>query len=160
MSQCREEKGAKRMTLQRSAILEELRRERFHPTADELYERVRQRFPRISLGTVYRNLQVLVNDGRIRKVESDGKLMRFDGTLDEHQHIRCLSCGRLEDVGFGLKPGLMDSVSAESGYDVTGCAVMFEGLCPDCRKRTAHRAAAVEKPKQRSNEHESSRNSD
>lgn len=134
MTQASEDSGAKRMTLQRSAILEELRRERFHPTADEVYERVRQRFPRISLGTVYRNLQVLVNDGLIRKVEADGRQMRFDGTLDEHQHIRCLSCGRLDDVGFSLKQESMDSVSAESGYDVKGCAVMFEGLCPRCRK--------------------------
>ena len=129
-----EDSGAKRMTPQRAAILEELQRERLHLTADEVYGRVRQRFPRISLGTVYRNLQVLVNDGRIRKVEADGKLMRFDGTLDEHQHIRCLSCGRLDDVGFSLKPELIGSVEAESGYDVKGCAVVFEGLCPDCRR--------------------------
>lgn len=148
------------MTLQRSAILEELRRDRCHPTADELYERVRQRFPRISLGTVYRNLQVLVAEGRIRKVEADGRQMRFDATLGEHQHIRCLLCGRLNDVEFSSRQELMARAEAESGYDVRGCAVMFEGLCPDCGKRTAHPAAAAEKPKQRSNEHESQRNPD
>jgi len=126
--------GVRRLTPQRTAILDELQRERCHLNAGEVYERVRLRFPRISLGTVYRNLQVLVDQGRIRRLETDGRQMRFDATLDEHQHIRCVSCGRLDDVGFGLKPELMDRVEAESGYDVRGCAVMFEGLCPECRK--------------------------
>lgn len=124
-----------RMTPQRKILLEELRKLRTHPTADELYEVVRRRLPHISLGTVYRNLEILSRTGIIRKIELGGTQKRFDGDLEIHQHIRCTECGRIEDL-----PG-NDSVTQcdmelieQTGYEVIERRVEFIGICPDCRK--------------------------
>ena len=87
-----------RMTRQRMVILEELKKVRTHPTADELYAMVRARLPRISLGTVYRNLDFLAETGEILKLEAAGSIRRFDGDIRPHQHIRCTNCGRVGDV--------------------------------------------------------------
>ena len=82
-----------RMTRQRAVILEELRKVKTHPTADELYSIVRERLPRISLGTVYRNLDFLADTGEIRRLEAAGTTKRFDGDISWHQHVRCIHCG-------------------------------------------------------------------
>ena len=75
-----------RMARQRAVILEELRKLKSHPTADELYSIVRERLPRISLGTVYRNLDFLADSGEIRRLEAAGSTKRFDGDISNHQH--------------------------------------------------------------------------
>ena len=69
-----------------------------HPTADEVYQVVRKRLPRISLGTVYRNLDVLSESGEISRLDRCGAQYRFDGDLEQHYHIRCSSCGRVDDI--------------------------------------------------------------
>jgi Fur family ferric uptake transcriptional regulator len=69
------------MTRQRKVILEEIRKTDSHPTADELYQRVRQRLPHVSLGTIYRNLETLAASGLIQKLEMGGSQKRFDGNL-------------------------------------------------------------------------------
>jgi Fur family transcriptional regulator, peroxide stress response regulator len=118
----------RRMTRQRKVILAELRGTDSHPTADEIYERVRRTLPRISLGTVYRNLQTLVSDGQVRTL-SDGGRMRYDGALDDHCHVRCAACGVVGDVpaqGIGAKP-------CESGdFRIIGYKIEFVGICPEC----------------------------
>ena len=88
-----------RMTRQREVILEELRKVNTHPSADEVYEMVRKRLPRISLGTVYRNLEILSESGDIQKLEPGCTLKRFDGNPSEHSHIRCIRCDRIECNG-------------------------------------------------------------
>ena len=106
-----------------------------HPTAAELYAVVRRRLPRISLGTIYRNLEVLHEDGRIRRIEFAGTETRFDGTLDPHYHVRCTECGRIEDV-FQLNQGQMPSQPEElAGFQIEGHRLEYFGTCPDCRQR-------------------------
>jgi Fur family ferric uptake transcriptional regulator len=122
-----------RMTKQRRIILEELRGLRTHPTADELYERVRRRLPHISLGTIYRNLELLSRKGMIRKLEIGGSQMRFDGALGDHIHIRCMRCGRIDDLPFEAGVAECDrEVQAAAGYIVKERRVEFIGICPDC----------------------------
>ena len=87
-----------RDTSQRRIIMEELVKLKTHPTANEIYERVRRRIPRISLGTVYRNLEMLSESGLIRKLETAGTRKRFDGTVSNHYHVRCIKCGRMDDL--------------------------------------------------------------
>ena len=87
-----------RMTPQRRVILEELRRVNDHPAADEIYHRVRKRLPKISLGTVYRNLEVLCELGEIQRLELSGSTKRYDGVPNKHYHIRCVECGRVDDA--------------------------------------------------------------
>ncbi len=125
-----------RMTKQRQVILEELRMMRTHPTADELYERVRVRMPRISLGTVYRNLEKLAGSGIIRRLESTGSQMRFDGDIHGHQHIRCISCGRIEDIEAKPEPTDCDrKLVAGTGFRLVERRVEYVGVCPACEAK-------------------------
>jgi Fur family ferric uptake transcriptional regulator len=125
----------RRNTPQRKAILEELRKATSHPTAVELYERVRGRMPKISLGTVYRNLDLLAEMGKIQKLDLAGSEARFDGNLDTHDHVRCVRCGRLDDV-YGLPTGsLIHGPSQPAGYEILGHRLELLGICPRCRVR-------------------------
>ena len=125
-----------RMTRQRRVILEELRRVNTHPSADEIYEIVRKRLPRISLGTVYRNLEILSDSGDIQKLEPGSSLKRFDGNPSEHFHIRCVRCDRIADVP--MLPDLkidLERVNA-SDFEIIGHRLEFLGLCPQCSGKT------------------------
>ncbi|HVO77041.1 MAG TPA: transcriptional repressor [Candidatus Bathyarchaeia archaeon] len=125
-----------RNTKQREVMIEELRKLRTHPSADELYAIVKKRLPRISLGTVYRNLEVLSREGIIHRLEVAGSHMRFDGELGEHQHIRCARCGRVDDLVLGSRLNACDkNVAKRTGYRMLERRVEFVGICPACRKR-------------------------
>jgi Fur family ferric uptake transcriptional regulator len=126
-----------RMTTQRQVILDELNRLKTHPTAGELCQIVRRRLPRISLGTVYRNLEILSREGVIQKLEVGGNEMRFDGDTHNHYHLRCLACGRVDDVEMEVIPDLERKLGSDRGYQVTGHRLEFTGLCPQCRSARA-----------------------
>lgn len=124
------------MTRQRRVILEELGKVTSHPTASELYEMVRKRLPRISLGTVYRNLEILSERGVIQKLHfGGGTQRRFDGNARNHYHIRCTGCGRVDDVPIEAMAGLEKAARGASEYEITGHRLEFLGLCPHCRKK-------------------------
>lgn len=126
--------SASRMTRQRRVILETLRNTRSHPTADEVYAAVRARMPRISLGTVYRNLDFLADSGEILKLEAAGSTRRFDGVTAPHRHIRCTCCGRVADVAIVTPEPDPAAVQVE-GFTVTGARIEYEGLCDACRPK-------------------------
>ncbi len=122
-----------RMTRQRQVLLEELRKLKSHPTAVELYEIVRKRLPRVSLGTVYRNLDVLSRAGLVQRLEVSGAEMRFDGDTSPHYHVRCIRCGRVADVELGVLEGLEEKAAQGMDWSITGHWLEFKGLCPRCR---------------------------
>ena len=122
-----------RMTRQRKSILEELRKTNNHPSADEIFGRVRQQMPRISLGTVYRNLEILSELGEIQTIETAGSLKRFDAIATNHYHIRCVNCDRLVDAPLEVSSGLENAVQAHTDFQILDHRVEFEGLCPECR---------------------------
>jgi len=121
-----------RMTKQRKVILEELRRQHTHPSADEVYRMVRHRLPRISLGTVYRNLEVLVQMGEIQKLELSGSLKRFDWDTDKHYHIRCVRCDRVDDAPIAPLNQLENELYGATVFEIIGHNLEFKGLCPEC----------------------------
>jgi Fur family ferric uptake transcriptional regulator len=121
-----------RMTRQRQIILEELRKVDTHPSADEVYETVRKRLPRISLGTVYRNLEILSELGEIQKLELGGDLKRFDRNSNKHYHIRCMNCGRVDDAPIAPLNQVEDELYGATVYTIIGHRLEFEGLCPQC----------------------------
>ena len=121
------------MTEQREVILEELRKTHAHPSADEVFHMVRKRLPRISLGTVYRNLEILAANGMIQKMEMAGSQKRFDGTTKNHYHMRCVRCGRMEDARLGPIRGLAAALRGMSDYEVVGHRLEFMVVCPSCR---------------------------
>lgn len=125
-----------RLTTQRQIILEELAKVKTHPTASELYDMVRKRLPRIGLGTVYRNLELMAENGMILKLEVGGTQKRFDATTDTHYHIRCASCGKVDDIDTPVLDDLVREAAASSSYHVIGHHVEFSGICPGCQKET------------------------
>jgi len=122
-----------RMTHQREIILDELRRTKTHPTADELYERIKKRLPRVSLATVYRNLEILSEAGLIKKLEISGRQKRFDWDPDEHDHVFCIHCQRVDDIATAAPTPQIEPMQ-EKGYRITGRRIEFFGLCPKCLK--------------------------
>ena len=121
-----------RMTRQRKVILEELRKVDTHPSADEVYEMVRKRLPRISLGTVYRNLEILSETGEIQKLELGCNLKRFDGIARDHYHLRCLHCDRVSDAPAGFDLTVNRELKTANGFKILGHRLEFVGICPDC----------------------------
>lgn len=132
-----------RMTRQRQVILEELRRCHSHPTADQLFDSVRRRLPRISLGTVYRNLEILSEMGLIRKLESVGGPRRFDGDLGRHFHVRCLGCGTIQDLPPEQAAAVRVNVPALASFRITGYHLEFRGVCEACRAAQDPEASPV-----------------
>jgi len=126
-----------RKTKQRDVILDELGKLCTHPSADELYGRVKKRLPRISLGTVYRNLEMLSREGIIRRLETAGSQKRYDADTGDHCHIRCVRCGRIDDLAAGANRARCDArVARGTGYLVLGRRIEYLGICPACTKKT------------------------
>lgn len=121
-----------RITRQRRIILKELKNDYTHPSADQLYDKVRQTIPRISLATVYRNLRVLCRLGEIQKLKLGYTQKRFDPNPDFHYHMRCLDCDRLDDAPLSPLKSIEDEAGAVTDYKVLGHRLEFVGFCPQC----------------------------
>jgi len=118
-----------RHTVQREAILRALQKARCHLTADEVYERVRRELPRISLGTVYRNLETLAARGLIGRVDLAGQQRRYEANTAEHAHLRCATCGRIIDLPAVELEGIKREAEEESGRKITGFNLEFTAGC-------------------------------
>ena len=131
-----------RLTGPRRVVLEVLRGSDAHPTAASVHRLVRRRLPRVSLGTVYRNLRLLVAKGLVN--ELPGPHARFDGNISEHHHFTCVACGRMSDVpaptGDPHSRALCGRVAAQGGFSVTHHRIEFYGRCPECQRRAGGRA--------------------
>jgi Fur family transcriptional regulator, ferric uptake regulator len=128
-----EKRALPRMTRQRRVILDELRATTSHPTADELHARVRGQLPHVSLGTVYRNLDVMVKKGVIRKLELGGSQCRYDGRMMPHDHVRCVGCGCVADVPSPGQAVDISAVQGPPGFRLLGHRLEFLGECPQCQ---------------------------
>jgi Fur family ferric uptake transcriptional regulator len=124
----------RRITRQRQVILDELRNVKTHPSADEVYEMTRRRLPRVSLATVYRNLEDLAEQGEIQKLELAGTQRRYDGTVKKHYHVRCTGCGRMDDIEMEPFDWIERDVRQASDYRIFSHRLEFAGLCPSCQK--------------------------
>lgn len=119
-------------TNQRRVIVEELKKLKTHPTADELYMIVRRRLPQISLGTVYRNLDVLSEAGKVWKLELGGKQRRFDGNIKPHHHLRCVECGCVEDLELDGMGSVEETLARKVDGRIKGWSLEFHGFCEKC----------------------------
>ena len=131
-----------RMTRHRRCILDCLRRSEEHPTADQVHRLVRRRLPRISLGTVYRNLEVLCEQGEIQRLELSSSMKRYDGIAKKHYHIRCVSCDRVDDAPIAPLHELEDDLYGTTVFEIIGHNLEFTGLCPQCNSQHGDRKAA------------------
>lgn len=121
-----------RQTRQLAAVYDAVQSARDHPTAEDVFERVRGRLPRVSLGTVYRNLQKLVSQERIRIVHLADRTARYDGMLEDHDHFVCEQCGALTDLARRETAAPECTALRAAGYGVRTHAVTFYGRCPAC----------------------------
>ncbi|MBZ0265529.1 transcriptional repressor [bacterium] len=124
-----------RLTRQRRIILETLRGVTCHPTADELYNMVREQLPRVSLGTVYRNLELLTSEGEVRTLDSLGSRKRYDGNMHPHYHIKCVECERVGDLAKDVVPMIDMTAVQAGGFKVLNLQLDFSGLCAECQKK-------------------------
>lgn len=122
-----------RLTTQRQIILEELSKVTSHPTANEVYDMVRKRLPRIGLGTVYRNLELMADSGIILKLEVGGTQKRFDATTETHYHVRCSKCDRVSDIDIEVQDHINEAAEAATNYQILGHHIEFSGVCQDCQ---------------------------
>ncbi len=123
-----------RMTKQRKALLEVVQRGNTHPTADDVYRLVKKRLPRISLGTVYRNLDLLVAQGLMQKLEMGGAQRRFDAKHERHYHVRCVRCGRVDDLSMKPLAEVERAARRLTNFEITGHQLEFSGVCRECRR--------------------------
>ena len=119
-----------RYSKQRELILNQVQTRSDHPTANAIYAALREVCPGLSLGTVYRNLNSLVDAGRVRRVSIPGKADRFDHTLPWHSHLYCTVCGGVTDADVDEKQ-VMKLVKNQKGC-VQDCAVVLIGVCEAC----------------------------
>lgn len=119
-----------RFSYQREQIYQAVCGTRQHPTAQMVYEGLRPALPHLSLGTVYRNLHQMAQEGRL--VELDGPVSRFDAEIRPHTHFRCLACGGVSDVDALPYDEGLDRLAASGGRRVRGHSLVFTGICPAC----------------------------
>ena len=123
-----------RMTKQRKTILEVLKNTDSHPTADWIYEKVKQEIPNISLGTVYRNLNLLAEKDKITVINYANDQSHYDGNTKNHYHFRCNKCGNVYDLEVKLFEKEIDAiVNNNTDFEVDSHRLEFYGLCPDCQ---------------------------
>jgi len=138
--------GDLRLTRQRREVYDVLMDQRDHPTATELFIRVKERVPTISLATVYNCLEALSGAGLVKQVNVDRAPSRYCPNLDDHGHFHCTGCGAIADVDF--KDGAQEShLRLPRGTVVTHIDVAIKGLCPACASLAKSRKNGDKKPK-------------
>lgn len=129
-------KSNRRNTKQRQLILEIIERAGEHIDAEQIYERVRQLSPGISLSTVYRNLQLFTNAGLLVAHQFTGMRRRYEiATRSRHHHLMCIGCGRIFEFSCPSSDGLRTRITKEKGFRVTDAEVRLVGYCPECQRR-------------------------
>ena len=123
-----------RNTKQRDLVLRIVESSCDHPTAEMIHERAKMEIPSLSLGTVYRNLSLLVEQGKIRHVVIPTGGDRYDKTVCTHAHLHCKLCNGVIDVGEGLNDKIARSVEDMSGCKIETTDIIFVGVCPECKK--------------------------
>ncbi|MFR2521382.1 MAG: transcriptional repressor [Evtepia gabavorous] len=124
--------NGKRYSRQRELIYEALRQTEQHPTAEMIYQCLKPANPSLSLGTVYRNLNLLADEGAIRRMAFP--VERYDAKTMPHPHFCCDQCGAVYDLHLPYDAELDRQALLASGHDVTGHEVVFHGICTKCKQ--------------------------
>jgi Fur family peroxide stress response transcriptional regulator len=127
-----------RMTPQRSAILSFLIEAHSHPTADDIYRALADRFPSMSVATVYNNLKLFIEAGFIRELTYGDDSSRFDADLSDHYHVICSQCGKIADFEYPPLTEVEVAASHHTGFHVHSHRMEVYGICGDCHGRMRH----------------------
>ena len=121
------------MSKHKDTILKVIQRTKLHPSADWIYEHVRKEIPNISMGTVYRNLRLLEEDGSICMVAIVGSQARYDGNPNNHYHFICNKCNSIIDLDEPVNKTIQYRVAQKTGFIVQRHCVQLRGICLDCQ---------------------------
>jgi Fe2+ or Zn2+ uptake regulation protein len=126
-----------RQTKQRKVILEELRKTKTHPTAEELFFLVKKHIPNISLGTIYRNLDFLKKQKQILELSLEKNFNHYDGNIQKHYHFYCKKCKKIFDI-YQLKifKNLENMLLKKHNFYIEDYTLNFYGYCANCKKNT------------------------
>ena len=127
--------AARKYSRQRKLIKDFLISRKDHPTADIVYRSVRQENPNISLGTVYRNLTLLAEDGEIRRLDMGDGADHFDADISPHYHFICRRCGSVIDLEMDNIETITERAAANFDGEIEGHVTYFYGLCARCREK-------------------------
>ena len=127
-----------RRSSQRQVILRAVQRTETHPGADWVYEKVKKKIPNISLGTIYRNLRSLTEEGMILELNGFGKPSRYEGITEPHSHFECEKCGKIVNLNGTRGMNAIEEVSREIGATVSNQIMAFRGVCQQCQAQKVH----------------------
>lgn len=127
------DKGFK-VTPQRLAIYNVLANTKAHPSAEMIFNELQPIYPTMSLATVYKTIEILREIGLVQILNAGEDSFRYDANMMPHSHIRCLECGRVDDLEDIDAAPFIEKVSAATPYEVTGQQFYFYGICPACRE--------------------------
>lgn len=130
----------KRNTIQRQLTLDAVNAIIDHPTAEEVYDKIKLNYPDISKGTVYRNLKDLTQTGFISKISIPNTADRFDYIPEKHYHIRCVICEKLSDIDTEYMSELDEKIARLTGLDLESHDLFFNGICDKCRNEKRKRS--------------------
>ena len=122
-----------RQSKQRNRILELLQSTDSHPTADWLYQQLKDEFPNLSLGTVYRNLAILIEQGQVKKIHFGSTFDRFEANKRPHYHLICEACGKIIDFEMPVYNDLNNQAAKLTSFTILHHKIEFFGLCEDCK---------------------------
>lgn len=117
---------------QREIVLNTLKENVVHPSAEYIYHALKKKNPKISLATVYRNLNKLAELGKVKKIEGLETSDHFDHNTHEHNHFICIKCGRIYDVPSHIAPKIIENTEKEMGFKVIQYEIALKGICKDC----------------------------
>jgi Fe2+ or Zn2+ uptake regulation protein len=134
-----------RSTPQRNVILRELRRRSRHATADEIRTAIRDELPGVSTPTVYATLELFVELGLARRIDTGLGAALYDGRTEPHQHLVCRRCGRVDDLDVELQTASLLRAASATGFEADGAELVISGMCADCAQRAgaARRSASA-----------------
>ena len=126
-------KTIKRNTIQKIKILEALKNTREHPSAEQVYEVVKQSIPSISLATVYRNLNQMYEEGIIKRLEIN-KEYHYDAFINEHIHFVCINCGSILDLNIsGINKKIFAKIKEQTNNEPKSSEIIIYGICEKCK---------------------------
>ncbi|MBV9960406.1 MAG: transcriptional repressor [Acidobacteria bacterium] len=122
------------LTTQRAAVYDYLSGVDHHPTAEDVFLAVKANLPRISLATVYKNLEALVQCGAVSKLAYGDAAARYDIRTDHHYHTRCLGCGKIWDLDATQESEQLRQIKPQKGFEVRDYRLELLGYCKECRR--------------------------
>ena len=125
----------RRSTIQKDLVRNAVSEMKKHVAANEVYDFIKERYPTIGKGTVYRNLDILVEEGELRKIEVPDGPNRFDFILKKHYHVRCVKCGEISDVDMDVISDLLERIHNTHGIEFLDYDILFKGICLKCKEK-------------------------